>query len=151
MRGEIRRNLFPRHALVARAMQVLRSVIKHFRIVRRRGHRRNSLKTKDQITRWISVQRLRADPVVLLLARLQIHHTVLPFARSVNDCRIFRIRHNWTGLASRPRSPIFTALRVRLARNYDRRVVLLRAVKFVRKLIVKPDAINFARRLIQLS
>src|SRR5262249_49404086 len=116
-------------------MKVLRAVVKDVRIVRRRGHRRDSLKSKNQITRRISVKRLRADPIILLLAGLQIHHAVLTLARSIDDVRIFWIRHDRAGLATGPGAPILAALGVRLARNYHRRVVLLGAVEFVWKLI----------------
>src|SRR6185295_16278657 len=49
MRRQIRRDAFPRHAFVTRAMHKLRSVIEHIRIVRRRGHRRYALHSIDQV------------------------------------------------------------------------------------------------------
>ena len=50
-RSQIGRDPFPRHAFITRAMHVLRAVVKHFRIVRRRGHRRHALHAIDQIAR----------------------------------------------------------------------------------------------------
>ena len=150
MRGEIRRDPFPRHAFVARAMKILRAVVQHVWIVRGRRHRRNSLKTQDQIAGGIAIQRLRTDPVILFLTNFQIHHAVLAFARSINDVRIVRMGHDWAGLASGTGAPIVAIVWISLAGNNDCGVVLLRAIELVRKLIVKPDAIDLRGWLIQL-
>ena len=106
---------------------------------------------RQMTRRRIAIERLPAGPVVLRLTGHHVHHLELSLARTVDDVRILRMRHDRTSLASRPRAPFFAALRVRLARDNNGRVVLLRAVKFVGKLVVKPDAINLGRRLIQLS
>ena len=145
MRGEIRRDPFPRHAFVSRAMKILRAVVQHVWIVRGRRHRRNSLKTQDQIGGGIAIQRLRTHPVIFFLAHLQIHDAVLAFARSVDDIRIAGMGHDWAGLASGTGAPIVAIVWISLAGNNDRGVVLLRAI-----LIVSPDAIDFSSRLIHL-
>src|SRR6185503_13932478 len=100
MRCQIRRDFFPGHTLVARAMHVLRTVIEHFRIVRRDCHRRNALHAINEVARGISIQRFTANPVTLLLTGLQIHHAILSFARSVDDVRVERVRHDWTSLTT---------------------------------------------------
>src|SRR5215510_12056132 len=136
MRGEIGRDLFPGHAFVACAMHVLRSVIEYVGVVWRRGHWRHSLKSVDEITGRIAIQRLRANPLILLLPRLEVHHAILTFARSVDDFRIPGMRHDRPGLAAGAGTPITLRRGFRLTRDDYRRVVLLRAVEFVRELIV---------------
>ena len=108
------------------------------------------MKAIDEITRRISIERLRTYPVVLLLARLQIHHAVLTFARTVNDVGILWIRHDWTRLASWTCAPVSQAHRVGLTGNDYGRVVLLGAVELVRKLIISPNAVDLRGRLIHL-
>src|SRR5215471_15821974 len=53
---QIRRNLFPADAFVARAVHVLRSVIKYIRIMRRCCHRRDALHSINKIACGIAVQ-----------------------------------------------------------------------------------------------
>src|SRR5262249_2340521 len=106
MSRQIRRDAFPRHSFVARAMHVLRTVVEHVRIVGRRGHRRNSLHAIDQIFRGIAIKRLRANPVVLLLTGLEIHHAELSLARAVDDVGIRWIRHDWTSFTTRTSAPV---------------------------------------------
>src|SRR2546427_6697445 len=101
-------------------MKILRAVIEHVRVVRRRGHRRNALKAVDQIAGGIAIKRLRADPIVLLLSSLQIHHAILSLARSVDDVWIARIRHDWSSLASWTRTPIIAGVWIGFAWSGDR-------------------------------
>src|SRR3989442_12590900 len=56
MRSEVGRDLLPRHAFVAGAMNVLRSVIQNVWIVRRGGHRGHSLKTVNEVTGRITIE-----------------------------------------------------------------------------------------------
>src|ERR1041384_1671655 len=60
------------------------------------------------------------------------------------------MRHDRSGFTAWTSAPIGSGEWFSLARNDERRVVLLRAVEFVRKLIVDPDAVNFRGRLIHL-
>src|SRR5882672_5386790 len=112
-------------------MQILRSVIQHVRIMRRGGHRRYALHAVNQIAGGIAVQRLRADPIALLLPGREVHHAVLAFARAIDDFRIFGMRHDWPGFTTWTSSPVFASGGVGLTRHDDRRVVLLSAIEFV--------------------
>ena len=150
LRRQIRRDLFPRYTLVARAMQILGPVIKDIRIVRRRRHRRDALESINQIDGVVAVQRLCTDPIILFLAGLEIHHAVLALARSVDDVRIARVRHDRTRLTSWTASPVGQGVRLGDTRDNHCRVVLLRAVQLVRKLIVHPHAVNLGGRLVEL-
>src|SRR6185369_7827473 len=150
MRGQIGRDAFPRHAFVSRTVNVLRAVVKHIWIVRRRGHRRYALHAIDEIARGISVKRLAANPVILLLSGLEIHHAVLSLARAVNDVGIHRMRHDWASLTSWTSAPISCRERFSLAGDDERRVILLCAVEFVRKLVVHPDAVDLRGGLVHL-
>ena len=60
------------------------------------------------------------------------------------------MRHDWTSFTTWTSAPIGCGKRFGLARDDERRVVLLRAVEFVRKLIVDPDAVDLRRRLVHL-
>src|SRR6267143_623747 len=109
-------------------MKILRSIIKDVRVVRRCRHRRDSLKAINEIAGRIAIKRLRADPIILLLSSLQIHHAVLSLARSVDDVWIAWIRHDWSSLAPWTRTPIIAVVWIGLAGSDDRGVVLLGAV-----------------------
>ena len=108
------------------------------------------MEAQNQITRRIAVQRLPANPVIFFLAGSEIHHTVLPFVRTINDVRIARVRHDWPSFAAGTGAPVVTRCWISLTGNNDRRVVLLGAVKFVRKLIVDPNAVDLRGGLVQL-
>ena len=99
-RGEVRREALPGHPLVPRPVEVLGPVVQHVRVVRRNGHRRHPLHAVDQVARRVAVERLPADPVVLLLAGGQVHPAVLPFARAVHVVGIERVRHDGAGFGS---------------------------------------------------
>src|SRR6266550_1870442 len=58
--------------------------------------------------------------------------------------------HDWSGFTAWTRAPVLAAGRVRLTRNNDCGVVLLRAVELVGKLIIEPDAVDLSGRLIHL-
>ena len=60
------------------------------------------------------------------------------------------MRHDRTSFTTWTNAPVDGGERIGLARDDQRRVVLLRAVEFVRKLIVDPDAVDLRRRLVHL-
>src|SRR3712207_8242915 len=67
-----RSTLFPyttlfRSALVARAVHVLRAVVERRRVVGGHLHRRHALEPVDEVLPRVAVERLRADPILLLL------------------------------------------------------------------------------------
>src|ERR1019366_10135132 len=93
-------------ALVARAVYVLRAVVHGRRLVRRDFHRRHALESIDQRGAAISVERLRAHPVLPLLAAPDVHAAELSLARTVDDVRIGAVRNDRARFASRPGAPL---------------------------------------------
>src|SRR5207237_8100968 len=126
--GQIGGDLFPGHAIAARAVQKLRSVVEDLGIMRRGGHWRNSLHSIDEIASGIAVQRLRADPVILLLSRLEVHDSVLSLARSVDDVGILWMGHDGIGLAAGAGTRVIARGGSRPTGGDKRRLVRLRAV-----------------------
>ena len=137
VRREVGRDALPRHALVARAVDVLRAVVDHARIVRASLHRRHALEAEEQVLAGVAVERLRADPVLLLLPAAQRRAAELPLARAVDRVRVRAVRDDRPRLAARALAPrldriVGRAAARRQRRHDQRRVVLLRAVEPVR-------------------
>src|SRR5205085_11354598 len=99
------------------------------RIPRRDLHRRDTLKTVDEILRDIAIERLRTHPILLLLSGFEAHATELPLARAIDRIGARRVRHDRTRLATRAGTPLFGLAGVERQRRRDhRRVVLLRSI-----------------------
>src|SRR3712207_8042484 len=79
--------IFPRHALVARAMHVLRAVVQGRRVVWRDLHRRDALEAVDEILPRVAVERLRAED--RKSTRLNSSHANISYAA-------FRLKKNKT-------------------------------------------------------
>src|SRR5204863_1030493 len=106
MQSEMGADFLPRHAAIPRAVQVLRAVVNHARIVRGKLHRRNALETVNQIAAGVAVQRLRADPIALLVCRVQIQTAELALAASINDVGVYGVRDDRARFASGPNTEI---------------------------------------------
>ena len=78
MGGEVGLDLFPGDAAVARAVQELRAVVDGVRVVRRDFHRRNALEAVGELAARVAVERLRADPVLLLVGGGQVERLNWP-------------------------------------------------------------------------
>src|SRR6185312_7594504 len=88
-------------ASITSPMYVLRAVIYRARIERRRFHRGYALKPVCELAARITIERLSADPVLLLVVRVHIELAELALTASVHDLRSFHVRHDGPRFAPR--------------------------------------------------
>ena len=144
---EVWGDLLPRCTVVARAVQKLRTIVQHLRIVRRQRHRRGALHAVVEIAAVVAIQRLRTDPVVLRHSGVDVHQGVLPLAVAMNEILVARMRNDRTRFTARTRAHRAHVEHVVVARHDVRAVVLLRHVELVRKRVVEPHPVKLGRGL----
>ena len=150
---QIGRNDFPRRPIIRRFVDKLRRCINRFRVVRRKNNRKSPLKTEFHCLRSITqiLNRIRGN--VLFLPIFQVPTLQLPhIIAAKNDVRIRRVAHDVARFTRTRNFPIVARQTCPLsisAQNPNRGIVLLCAVKMIRKRIVNRNMIELARRQIQ--
>ena len=125
-------------------MQVLRSVVDDAGIVRRQLHWGYTLKTKDQVTASVTVERLCSYPVRLGLTCFSILNYKLTFARTIDDVGVRRMWDDWAGFTARAGPPIDVPFPSFCnARENVCAVVLLSRVQPIRESVIKMDSVDF--------
>ena len=144
--GEIGADLLPRHTLVRRLVNELRTVVDRARVVRRHLDRNGALEAIGEL-RWVHTVQIReADVVLLLLARDLVVPTETTFAVGVNDRRVTRLRNGGSGLTTTDRLPVALMSTLRASARWvtwhsNRAVVLLARVEPVWELVVNIDLV----------
>ncbi len=129
---------------------MLRTVIDGVGLDRRHFQRRDALEAEAQILRVRPVQRLTANPILLLVAvGAQIEPAELALAAGPYHQRIINLGDDRPGFAARP-FHIGLAGAGGLRRDDQCRIVLLRAIEAVGKLVVHRDLVDFGRGLVGL-
>ena len=149
MSCEVWTEALPRDAPIARPVDVLRAVVHRMRSVRRNLHRRHALEAILQLAPCVAVERLRADPVALLIRSAQILPAELALATAVDDLGFHRVGNDRSGFAAGA-GPKVLPISQRKAGHDDGSVVLLRAVDAVGILVVHRHLVDFGGRLIGL-
>ncbi len=155
IRRQVRRDRLPGSTLVGRAVDELRAVIDHVRVVGRYLDRRDPLEPVDEIRRVVAVHVLAAHPVLLLLPRSVVVAAEAALAVGVDDVAVGGLRHRRTRLAATHRAPERLGARrrpVRRQRGYgDGRVVLLAGVESVGERVVRVHLVQLRGGLVVLG